>query len=280
MAHPLQPQPFEVSDRQVSLSGASAGAGPPILLLHGLSATRRNVVQGSRHLLRRGYRLVGYDARGHGSSSPAPEPSAYQYEDLVGDLDAAVEELELERPVLAGSSMGAGTAAAWALQHPGRVAALVLITPPPLERPSDGWWDRAADALENHGVEGFLDVVVGDEVPERWQEAARKAAQQRMERHLHPDAVADALRVVPRSRPLNGLEELERLEPPALVIGSRDEADPVHPLAVAEGWAGALPEARLLVEEEDDSPLAWRGAHLSRAIEGFLEDAGVPPGAG
>ena len=51
----------------------SAGDGPPIVLLHGLSATRRNVVQGSRHLIKRGYRLIAYDARGHGSSSPAAE---------------------------------------------------------------------------------------------------------------------------------------------------------------------------------------------------------------
>ena len=57
------------------LSGETAGAGPPILLLHGLSATRRHVVQGSRYLAHRGYRLIACDARGHGSSAPAPQSS-------------------------------------------------------------------------------------------------------------------------------------------------------------------------------------------------------------
>src|SRR6188472_4392676 len=76
----------------VTLDGEIAGDGPPIVLLHGLSATRRNVVQGSRHLIARGYRLIAYDARGHGSSSPAPR---YEYADLVGDLEAVLTHLEI-----------------------------------------------------------------------------------------------------------------------------------------------------------------------------------------
>ena len=59
-----------------------------MVLLHGLSATRRNVVQGSRALIKRGYRLISYDARGHGASSPAPR---YEYSDLVADLEAVLE---------------------------------------------------------------------------------------------------------------------------------------------------------------------------------------------
>src|SRR4051794_21599626 len=112
-ADPIQ---FEVL-RQIpgggSLTLRGEQAGPldgevaPLVLLHGLSATRRNVVQGSRHLVHRGYRLVAYDARGHGASDPAPKPDAYGYADLVDDLRAVLDELELERPVLVGSSMGA-----------------------------------------------------------------------------------------------------------------------------------------------------------------------------
>src|SRR6185295_7927697 len=85
----VEPQSFQVLRQipgagSVTLDGEIAGNGPPIVLLHGLSATRRNVVQGSRHLITRGYRLIAYDARGHGSSSPAPR---YEYADLVGDLE-------------------------------------------------------------------------------------------------------------------------------------------------------------------------------------------------
>jgi 3-oxoadipate enol-lactonase len=84
--------------------------------------------------------------------------------------------------------------------------------------------------------------------------------------------VADALRVVPRSRPFGSLHELDSLDVPALVIGSRDHADPGHRLAIAEEYARRLPRARLLVEEEGKSPLAWQGAQLSRAIDQFLDE--------
>ena len=58
---------------------------------------------------------------------------------------------------------------------------------------------------------------------------------------------------------------------PVLVVGSRDETDPGHPLAVAEEYARRLPRAELVVEEAGEAPLAWRGAQLSRAIADFLD---------
>ena len=88
----------------ITLEGEALGEGAPVVLLHGLSATRRNVVQGSRALVKRGYRLISYDARGHGRSSPAP---SYGYADLVRDLVAVLDHLDLERTALVGSSMGA-----------------------------------------------------------------------------------------------------------------------------------------------------------------------------
>src|SRR5436309_7761562 len=105
----------------VQLAAEDAGSGAPVILLHGLTATRRYVVMGSRSLERSGHRVVAYDARGHGRSSPAPERSAYRYEALRGDLEAVLDHLEIERAVLAGSSMGAHTILALALGAPERV---------------------------------------------------------------------------------------------------------------------------------------------------------------
>ena len=61
----------------VVLAGEEAGNGTPVVLLHGLTASRRYVVHGSRALERAGHRVVAYDARGHGASSPAPDAAAY-----------------------------------------------------------------------------------------------------------------------------------------------------------------------------------------------------------
>ena len=60
---------------------------------------------------------------------------------------------------------------------------------------------------------------------------------------------------------------------PALVVASHDEADPGHPYAVAAAYAEALPRARLISEEQGESPLAWQGGKLSRAIADFYNDA-------
>ena len=56
-----------------------------------------------------------------------------------------------------------------------------------------------------------------------------------------------------------------------LIVGSRDEADTLHPLGVAEEYARKLPHAELVVEDKGESPLAWQGARLSGAIADFLE---------
>jgi pimeloyl-ACP methyl ester carboxylesterase len=268
---------FEASPAAgLTLRGEADGEGAPIVLLHGLTATRRYVVQGSRLLARSGYRVVGYDARGHGESDPAPERSAYGYPDLVEDLARVLDELGLERPVLAGSSMGAVTAMALTLANPDRVSALVQVTPAHDGRPSDDpAWERMAEALDRGDVEAFVERSGASELPERFRDVARTATRQRIEHHRHLSAVADALRTVPRSVAFDGLDALESLGLPVLVVGSRDEADPGHPLAIAEEYARRLPAGRLVVEDEGRPPLAWQGSQLSRAIAEFLAEAGV-----
>src|SRR3954467_5967482 len=269
----LIPERFEVSRGDVTLSGETIGSGPDVVLLHGLTATRRYVVMGSKALPRAGYRVTTFDARGHGESAPAGSASEYEYRDMVGDLEAVLDHLGADRAALGGASMGAHTTMAFALAFPERVAALVQITPAFDGGPRDlDEWDRLADGLASGGVDGFLEAwdFAGDE---RWRETAETVARQRLERHRHPEAVADALRVVPRSIAFEGLEELEAVTTPTLVIPSRDEADPGHPYAIGAAYAERLPHARLVSEEPGHSPLAWQGARLSKAIAEFLGEA-------
>src|SRR6202012_6005262 len=83
--------PFSVERGGVRLAGERAGEGTPVVLLHGLTATRRYVVMGSRALERSEHLVLAYDARGHGSSSPAPAPEEYGYELLAADLAAGLD---------------------------------------------------------------------------------------------------------------------------------------------------------------------------------------------
>ena len=92
------------------LDAAELGEGPPVLLLHGLSATKRYVVHRSMALPRSGRRTIMYDARGHGESAAPEDPDAYEYSDLCADLGSIMDRFEVERAALAGVSMGAHTA--------------------------------------------------------------------------------------------------------------------------------------------------------------------------
>lgn len=262
----------------ITLRGEALGEGPPVVLLHGLSATRRNVVQGSRALVKRGYRLISYDARGHGASDAAP---GYAYPDLVSDLETVLDELELDRAALVGSSMGAATAMAFTLDHPERVPALVQITPAYTGYARTGdvdgeSWEKLATALDE-GIDEFVRVASPpDSLPERWRDVAREASRQRMERHEDLTAVAQALREVPGSIAWKGLDVLSELDVPVLVVGSQDDSDWLHPLGVAEEYCRKLPNCELVVEDKGESPLAWQGARLSNVIADFLERVGYP----
>jgi pimeloyl-ACP methyl ester carboxylesterase len=259
----------------VTLSGEEAGEGTPVVLLHGLTATRRYVVMGSRALERSGHRVVAYDARGHGRSSPAPDPGAYGYDELAGDLGAALDALAIERAVLVGASMGGHTLLRYALDHPDRAAAVAVITPGHDPATADdparlARWDALAEGLRWGGVDGFLAAYGPPPVPERWRETVETVLRQRLAQHEHPEAVADALRAVPRSKPFASLDELGALDLPALVVASRDDADPGHPYALAQAYAEALPGARLVSEKPEQSPLAWQGGRLSREIAALV----------
>jgi pimeloyl-ACP methyl ester carboxylesterase len=262
----------------VSLAAEDVGEGAPVVLLHGLTATRRYVVMGSRALERSEHRVISYDARGHGRSSPAPEPEAYGYDDLGRDLLAVLDELEIDRAVLAGASMGAHTALWLALERPQRAAGVVVITPgydpQTVQDPKRlARWDALASGLREGGVEGFIEAYGEPRVSREWRETVLKVIRQRLALHEYPEAVADALSAVPRARPFQRLEELAEVSVPAVVVGSADEPDPEHPQALARAYAEAIPDARLITDEPGRSPLAWQGSQLSKVIASLAEEA-------
>jgi pimeloyl-ACP methyl ester carboxylesterase len=188
-----------------------------------------------------------------------------------------MDELEIQRAVLAGASMGAHTLLWLALHSPARVAGLVVITPAyepdgnddpsRLER-----WDALADGLERGGVEGFVEAYGEPQVPPQWRETVLKVIRQRLSLHEHPEGVAAALRAVPRSRPFGSVDELGAISVPAVVVASNDEADPGHPEEVGRAYAAAIPGARLVTDEPGRSPVAWQGSQLSKIIADVASD--------
>lgn len=263
-----------VVEPQPRLRGETRGEGPPVVLCHGITATRRYVLHGSNALPRAGYAVTTYDARGHGESDPAPVGESYGYPELVGDLERVIAaEVGEERFVLGGHSMGAHTAIAYALRRPQRLAGLVVIGPVytgEIQPQSLEYWDGLAAALEDGGVDGFVAYIGARQgIDPRWRETVLRFTRERLLLQKHPEALAQALREVPRSRPFGSLAELGAIDVPVLVVAGNDDADPGHPFEAAAAYAEALPRARLVSEAEGESPLAWQGGKLSREIAAF-----------
>jgi len=147
---------------------------PPVLFLHGggLNAHTWDLVCAA---LRRERHCLALDQRGHGESEWSPQMD-YAIESHVGDLDAFVHALGLERFVLVGMSLGGVNALAWAGQHGRRLAGLVLVDVGPEVR-SDGVRKIAAftsEATPLESVEQFVERALAFN-PRRNRELLRRS---------------------------------------------------------------------------------------------------------
>lgn len=102
------------------------GAGAPIVLLHGTGASLHTWDAWAAQLMANGRRVVRLDLPGFGLTGPQPR-SDYRIEAYVELLDHFVTRVGVERFVLAGNSLGGQIAWCYAVAHPERVAALVLV---------------------------------------------------------------------------------------------------------------------------------------------------------
>ena len=121
MNEPVVPKTLDVAGGTISYE--ERGRGRPVVLLHEGIADRR---MWNREFspLSRDHRVVRYDLRGYGGSSPAT--SEYS---PVRDLVALLDHLGLESPLIVGPSVGGKIALDLTLAQPGRVGALLLIAP-------------------------------------------------------------------------------------------------------------------------------------------------------
>jgi pimeloyl-ACP methyl ester carboxylesterase len=127
----VQPVRYVRSVDGARIAYATIGEGPPLVKAATWLSRLDNDVASPvwRHWLRalgRGRRLVLYDERGCGLSD---RDVPLSLDAFVSDLEAIVDELELERFDLFGMSLGAAVAIAFAARHPTRVRRLVLFGP-------------------------------------------------------------------------------------------------------------------------------------------------------
>lgn len=104
----------------------SGGEGPPVVLTHGAGMDHRAFAPQVPALLHAGYRVITWDLRGHGDSLLA-RPTRFTAADALADLEALLDALHLESPVLVGHSLGGGLSQAFVRAQPTRAAGLVVL---------------------------------------------------------------------------------------------------------------------------------------------------------
>jgi len=121
--------PLENTEIPSTTNFISQGAGSPVILIHGMSASLHDWDYLLPELDRAGYAGYALDLLGHGDS-PKPASRAYQLDWLTDHYLAWAESLDLNRPaVLIGHSLGGYFALEHARRFPSSVRALVLVNP-------------------------------------------------------------------------------------------------------------------------------------------------------
>lgn len=140
------------------------GHGPAVLLLHGFPLSLR--MWDAQEALSDRYRIVRFDARGHGGSGVGD--SALTMDRIAEDAAILIERLRLGPVVLVGCSMGGYAAFAFAQKHPSLLRALVLVdTRAGADSPEarKGRGELAARVMKDGpaaALEAFLPRIVGE----------------------------------------------------------------------------------------------------------------------
>jgi pimeloyl-ACP methyl ester carboxylesterase len=243
-----------------------AGEGQPLVFLHGMSSCGEAWFQQfevfAPHL-----RVIAYDSvnHGHSANSPRDQPEPDRADELEGFLQA----LGLERPVIAGNSMGALTTIRWAARHPDSAAALV---PSGMGIGLAGGAARAgAEPLDDQTL--FLpigDSLTGNCDPLMYERYLRiRSTATRLEAMRHPRA---------RSMADPSWEEVDEAvtkiqSPMQVIVGALDRLAPN-----ARALADAVPGARLHVVKDSPHNVYYEtAAEYNQVLAGFLAELKLMP---
>jgi 2-succinyl-6-hydroxy-2,4-cyclohexadiene-1-carboxylate synthase len=241
----------------------SSGQGTPLVLLHGFTGSAETWAPLSAALGDR-YTTHAVELPGHGGSAAPDDAGRYALGRLAADLARLLDVLGVERAAVLGYSLGGRAALRFALEHPGRVSALVLeSTSPGIVDPVERAARRAADdalaeSIEREGIARFV---------ERWEQLPLWASQSTL-----PDAVRERLRAQRMASSPRGLANslrgagaaaeqpvIERLDavavPTLLIAGALD----TKYVALGRLMEQAMPRARLAIVDR-----AGHAVHLER----------------
>ena len=229
--------------RRIRVNGAElyyevGGEGRPLVLLHdGLLDLR--MWDDQFVAFARLYKTIRYDRRGYGNSSEQNRP----FSD-VSDLYRLLHHLGIDEAYLLGISNGGKVALEFALEHPGMVAALVLVGPTlGGYRPSDENKRRVSEILSvarERGTEAGVEAWMEDPFypPAKDNPAARERVRRIARENLPRLLSVPGLREEPYPPTIESLSRI--VVPTLIVVGERDDRDNRE---IASLLASRLPRA-------------------------------------
>lgn len=201
---------------------ATYGAGPPVILLHGGLGHSGNWGYQVPTLVRRGYRVVLIDSRGHGRSTRDGRP--FMYELMAADVAAVMDALHLEQAGLVGWSDGAIIASILAAQAPARVAGVFFF----------------ACNMDPSGTKEFVFTpIIGRCLNRHKQDYARLSATPDQF-----DAFSEAVGLMQRTQPNYSAHDLAQISVPVAIVQS--EHDEFIKREHAEYLARNIPNAEFI----------------------------------
>jgi pimeloyl-ACP methyl ester carboxylesterase len=246
------------------------GAGPPVLLLHGLAGHAEEWAQTASWLTER-CRVVALDARGHGRSERFP--ADVTREANVADAAVALERLGLGPAIVVGQSLGGLTALSLAARRPELVRALVLVDASP-----DGGGEQVEDTVGATGealrawpvpfasradAEAFFAARFGPGAAEAWTSGLESRPDGWWPR-FDVDVMVRTLRAALAAP---SWDEWERIACPALVVRAGNGLVAPETAARMAGRARVVELDGAAHDLHLDRPETWRAA-----LTGFLDD--------
>jgi len=220
---PVTPDHGYVEHDGAQIWYASYGSGPPVLLLHGGLGHSGNWGYQVPALVRRGYRAVLIDSRGHGRSTRDPRP--FTYELMASDVAAVMDAVHLEQAGLVGWSDGACTALILASQAPTRVAGVFFF----------------ACNMDPSGVKQMTDFTP---ILKRCISRHKQDYKQLSTTPDHFDALANAVGLMQQTQPNYGAHDLAEISVPVAIVQS--EHDEFIRREHADYLARSIPHAKFI----------------------------------
>ncbi|MBA3319018.1 MAG: alpha/beta fold hydrolase [Gemmatimonadales bacterium] len=277
-----RPQVTESTEavRGVELFVRRIGRGPPVVVLHGGPGAHHDYLLPGFDALAEGRELIYYDQRG-GGRSPVARDVPVGWTEQVGDLEALRQAWGLDRLTIAGYSWGGLLALLYALDHPGSVARLALVSPAPSWRAArlrfeERFGQRNLDPTFQEARRALRESGLRDRDPETFQ---RRIFELSVAPYFHDPARARDLtpfRITGRTQEevwasLGDYDLRERLPAlrgiPSLVL--RGEDDPI-PLEAARTTAELIGARFRSVPRCGHVPYVEAHEEFVRTIGGFL----------